>query len=238
MKYLTHIARLTTPAAMVVFLTYELSRSLSVTGLWYAALLLGSAATAVGIEIVGILAGHTLEGYWRLGDAWRSFLAFALLVAYTIAAVYVLRGTAVLTAVPIVAAIVYILAALADGLHAAEGRQEQETAAALDYDLEHRRAEDDHRRKMEAAEMRLRHEERLARIQVKKAAPRQEARQDNRQDADNLPDDWRQLTDRQRYELAHATREERDETFPELADRTRREWHKRLDQLAAQNGSH
>lgn len=171
MKHLAHIARITTPAAMVVFLSYELSRSLAVTGWWYAFLLMGSVATAVGIEIVGILAGHTLEGYWRLGDTGRGFLAFVLLLAYTVAAVYVLRGNAVLTAVPIVAAIVYILAALADGLHTAENQQEQEAAAALDYDLESRRAEDEHRRRMEAAELRLKHEERLARIEAKKAAP-------------------------------------------------------------------
>jgi hypothetical protein len=167
MKYLTHIARITTPAAMVVFLSYELSRSLAVTGWWYAFLLIGSLATAIGVEIVGILAGHTLEGYWRLRDAWRSLLALALLLAYTIAAVHILRHNPTLAVVPIIAAIVYILAALADGLHTAETHQEQQAAATLEYDLQRQRAEDDHRRRMQAAELRLKHEAKLARIQAR-----------------------------------------------------------------------
>lgn len=154
---------------MVVFLSYELSRSLAVTGWWYTFLLLGSVATAIGIEIVGILAGHTLEGYWRLGDTWRSLLAFTLLLTYTTAAVYVLRHTPTLAIVPIIAAIVYILAALADGLHATTGRQEHQAAATLQYDLERQRAEDQHRRKMEAAQLRLKHEAKLARMQTRPA---------------------------------------------------------------------
>jgi hypothetical protein len=79
------------------------------------------------------------------------------------------------------------------------------------------------------------HEERPARIQAQHTSP---GRQDIRQDAGNLPDDWRQLTNGQRRDLAHATREEREDMFPELAGRTRREWHRRLDEIAAQNGSY
>ena len=55
---------------------------------------------------------------------------------------------------------------------------------------------------------------------------------------EEISTDWRRLTDRQRYDLAHATREERAEIMPELADRTRRLWHERLDEIAAQNGSY
>lgn len=167
MKHLSMVARIITPAAMVVFLSHELSRSLAVSGWWAAFLLIGSVATAAGIEIVGILAGHTLEGYWRLGDTWRSFLALVLLAVYTAAAVYILRGNPVLSVVPVVAAIVYVLAALSDGLHTAVIRQEGEAAASQDYDQERRRADDDHRRRMEAAELRLKHDERLARIKAR-----------------------------------------------------------------------
>lgn len=137
MRHLSVAARILTPLAMVVFLSYELSQSLAVTGLWYIALLIGSVCTAVGIEIVGILAGHTLEGYWRIGDAWRGLLSFALLLAYTVTAVYILAGTS-LVIVPIIAAIVYILASLTDGLETAVNRQEVATAVNQSFDLEQR----------------------------------------------------------------------------------------------------
>lgn len=61
-------------------------------------------------------------------------------------------------------------------------------------------------------------------------------RQDTRRDNGILPTDWRQLSRQQRHVLAGSTREERENMFPELADRTRREWHSRLDKIAA-NGS-
>lgn len=148
MKHLSIAARILTPLAMVVFLSYELSQSLAVTGLWYVALLIGSVCTAVGIEIVGILAGHTLEGYWRIGDAWRGLLSFALLLAYTVTAVYILAGTSLII-VPIIAAIVYILASLTDGLETAVNRQEVATAVRQTFDLEQEARENDHRREME-----------------------------------------------------------------------------------------
>jgi hypothetical protein len=66
---------------------------------------------------------------------------------------------------------------------------------------------------------------------------RQEKRQEKRQDAGDLPTDYRLLTAEQRYELAHLTRVERNKMMPNLAARTRRAWHERLDKVAAQNGS-
>lgn len=150
MRHLSLLARIITPAAMVVFLSHELSRSLDVRDWWYAALLVGSVLTAVGIEIVGILAGHALEGFWRLGDMWRSLLSFSLLLIYSVTAVAILRGNPVLVFVPIVAAIVYILAALTDGLETAVSQQQDETAAQLNYDIERQRADDQHRRDMES----------------------------------------------------------------------------------------
>lgn len=67
--------------------------------------------------------------------------------------------------------------------------------------------------------------------------PARKERQEERQLAGNLPSDWRKLSDNDRYEFAHATREERDRMMPEVAERTRRLWHERGDEIAAQNGS-
>ncbi|NJN53573.1 MAG: hypothetical protein HC804_01755 [Anaerolineae bacterium] len=166
---LSFFARVCTPAAMVVFLSYELSQSLAVTGWWQVAMLAGSVATAVGIEIVGILAGHTLEGYWRIGDVGRAALSFVLLLLYTCTAVYVLKGNTVLMVVPIVAMVVYLVAALADGLQTAVSQQEESTAVQSAYDLERQRADDEHQRKLEAAKLKLAHEEKLARLQMRAA---------------------------------------------------------------------
>ena len=91
MKHLSTLARIITPLAMVVFLAYEINQSMTVTGWWRFALLIGSIGTAIGIEIVGILAGHALDGFWQLGDKTRTRLSLVLLVVYTAVAVYILR---------------------------------------------------------------------------------------------------------------------------------------------------
>lgn len=75
----------------------------------------------------------------------------------------------------------------------------------------------------------------LAKIE---SGPAKNRRQENGKIDGNLPHDWRQLSRQQRHDLAHATREERDEMIPELADRTRRLWHERLDKIAVQNGNY
>lgn len=161
MKQLSMIARILTPLAMVVFLAHEISQTLPTESWWYWLMLAGAACTAVGIEIVGILAGHTMEGFWRMGDPGRAVLAFLLLLTYTAVAVYILRGTA-LVVVPVIAAIVYVLAALTDGLHTAENQQAQDTAVRSRFDLQ-QEAQD---RELERT---IRKERELAKISAKYA---------------------------------------------------------------------
>lgn len=74
--------------------------------------------------------------------------------------------------------------------------------------------------------------------QQKATVAPQPQRQDVRRVSGELPTDWRQLSRQDRRVLAHAPREKREEMFPELAERTRREWHNRLDKIAAQNGEY
>ena len=62
-KYISIIARVLTPLAMVVFLAYEIQKSQSVdNSIWQIAIVVGAIATAVGVEAVGLLSGHNLEG--------------------------------------------------------------------------------------------------------------------------------------------------------------------------------
>jgi hypothetical protein len=128
-KHLSTAGRVLTPLSMVVFLTWEISQSVAVAGqAWTIALLLGAAGSAVGIEVVGILAGHNVEAFWKRGDPARTAVSLALLGAYTVAGLYILRGTAVLMPVPIIAAIVYIVSALAESA-IVEDEQGRATAA-------------------------------------------------------------------------------------------------------------
>lgn len=136
MKRLTIIGRVATPAAMVVFMTYEISRSMAVTGGWLVAIVIGAALTAVGIEVVGILSGHALETSWRVGDQWRALLALALLLIYTVGAVYILRRNDTIMPVPIIAAIVYVVAALVDGLERQVAQEETAVSQRESVDLE------------------------------------------------------------------------------------------------------
>ena len=79
----------------------------------------------------------------------------------------------------------------------------------------------------------------MERIRTKEAAkPTATSRQDTRQDTGNLPADWRQVTPAQRHELAHMTREQRAKIMPELSERAERDWHNRLDEIAAKNGAY
>ena len=122
-KHLPTIGRIFTPAAMLVVLTYEISTSQNVTGAWLWAILIGAAATAVGVEAVGILAGHTFEAYWRVGDNGRARLALALLGVYTIAGLVILWGNWALMPIPIIAAVVYLVSGLAESLTAQQAKE-------------------------------------------------------------------------------------------------------------------
>ena len=129
------IGRVATPAAMVVFLAYEISSSQQVSGWWQTAVVIGAIATAVGIEIVGILSGHALDGFWRVGDRPRSVVAFVLLIVYTAAGVFILRHNQSLVVIPIIAAVLYIVAALVDGLEAKASIEADKEAKRTAFNL-------------------------------------------------------------------------------------------------------
>lgn len=233
-KHLPTVGRIFTPAAMLVVLTYEISTSQDdITGAWVWAILAGAAATAVGVEAVGILAGHTFEAYWRVGDNGRARLALALLGVYTVAGLIILWGNWALMPIPIIAAVVYLVSGLAESLTVQQAKEAANNERLAAFELEQRAKDREWQRQLEAKKLEADTAVKLARVEAKAATS---TRQEARHDSGNLPGDWRQLTKQQRHKIAHATREEREEMMPELADRTRREWHKRADKIAAQNG--
>lgn len=201
------------------------------SGLWYLAIPV-AALSAFGLEATGILAGHLLTTFATHKHLGRATLSGLILLAYSAIGINELKGSAG-AIMFLIAFLIYLLVALRHTL-TDEVTAEQNQA---DYQRQLEAQERQHQRQLEAEKLRLTHQEKLARIQAKRAAPpRQQQRQDTRQDTANMPEDWRQLTSQQRHQLAHASREEREKMFPELASRTRRAWHSRLDEIAAQNG--
>ncbi|HIP70086.1 MAG TPA: hypothetical protein EYH05_01665 [Anaerolineae bacterium] len=150
-KYLSLIGRIFTPLAMVVFLTLEISQSIQADDTWRVAVVIGAAATAVGIEVTGMLAGHGLEGYWRAKDKYRAALSLFLLMIYSGAAMYMLRHNTILLPLPSIAAIVYLAAALTESL------EEQKEASA---------SETNWQRQQQAAATERQHQLELARLQA------------------------------------------------------------------------
>lgn len=174
-KHLSLLGRITTPAAMVVFMAYEINRSMVVEGYWNIFVLLGAVLTAVGVEIVGILSGSTLEGFWRQGNAQKSLLSLFLLIVYTGAAVFILRGNSTLWPVPIVAAVVYLVSALADGRELEERKQERSERDDVAWErrrvIERERMEHEARLRKDELAAQVKIEQVRAKVKISQTAP-------------------------------------------------------------------
>lgn len=135
-KHLPTIGRVFTPMAMLVFLTYEIVGSQTVTGGWRVAVLIGAGLTSIGVEVVGIMAGHTFEGYWRTGDKVRTAVSFFLLMIYMIAGIVILRHNSALLPIPVIATVVYLVSALAQSLEIEQAKVGTADEARMAFDLE------------------------------------------------------------------------------------------------------
>lgn len=232
--YLSLIAMIAVPLAPAFFFGHAVYTAVvSLPAAAWIAVTVGVMA-ALGLELVGILAGHVANTAWRLGDYGRAVLGGLIMAVYVVIGVVELWGS-IGAVMFLIAPLVYLLAALQEGLHTAVNQQAAETAVSRQQEQEDRRQQRDHEQRMELERLRLAHEEKLARIAAK---PQPQPRQIARQVTGNLPHDWRQLTGQQRHDLAHLTREGREAMMPELSERARRDWHNRLDEIAAQNGSY
>jgi lysylphosphatidylglycerol synthetase-like protein (DUF2156 family) len=232
---ITVIAMIAMPAAAAINFgdaAYDALLSRVETAVYLA--ITGGIATGIGFEAVGILAGHlAVTFYSRKDDRW--LLAAAALLVYIVIGMVELWAIPLARFVPLLAGLVYLLAGLQ---HEVVNEAEQETAVSakrLDFELEQarldREAEREMKRKVQADNTAVK----LAEIQAKTTGTN---RQDAGQPAGKIPGDWRKVTKRQRRELAHMTREKREEMFPKLSPRARRDWHSRLDEIAALNGSY
>lgn len=225
------LAMILTPVGAVIFFGWRVYTAVyTETSSDWLAIPAGIAA-AVGLEMVGIFAGHLAMELWQRKDG-RAWLAVGIMVVYVAIGVIELAGT-IGQVMFLIAPLVYVLVGLRQAVDEQVGRETAVSQTKLDFQLEQARLDKEIDRRIKLEKQQAANAAKLARID--KAATSK--RQDTRQDTGTLPSDWRQLTDTQRHDLAHLPRVEREQIMPELADRTRRLWHERLDEIAAQNGS-
>jgi hypothetical protein len=234
-KHLPTIGRIFTPAAMLVVLTYEITTSQTVTGGWAIAILIGAAATAVGIEAVGILAGHTFEAYWRAGDNGRARLALLLLGIYTAAGVYILWGNRALLPIPVVAAVVYLVSGLAESLTAAQVQQARQTAVRSAFELEQEREDRELERELRRQQQADDTAVQLAKIEVKAKTVTNRVN-NSRSDAGQLPGDFRLLTHADKRLITTLTTGELEE-MAGISDSTARRWKRQVAANGHLNGA-
>lgn len=173
-KVLIWSAIISTPAAMVVFLTLEISKSVNApdTLIWRGAILIGAFLSSVGIESTGILSGHALERFTRRKEWVRAFIVGVLLIVYTAVAMRILWENDALRFVPLVAAVVYVLAALIDGVEHVEVIEQEQQTKLNGFNLEERAKEAEHRREMESKQLEL---DANARVQIELAREQNQA---------------------------------------------------------------
>ena len=182
-------------------------------------------AGAVGLELVGILAGHVTNAAWLQQDRGRAIIGGAILITYVAIGVAELWGT-IGAVMFLIAPLVYLLAALQDGLKTAVATQRDD----LDFERAQLAADRETARQIKIETAR-------AKLAGNAGEKRAGSPARNGQEMGGFPADWRQLTNAQRRHLAHLSRSERAEMLPQMAERTRRDWNRKLDEIAAQNGS-
>jgi hypothetical protein len=233
-SHLSILAMVAVPIAPAFYFGFEVARDVynmvfgwlnhSLTAGIFAGLI--GLGAVIGLELVGILSGHNIVKYFSLGMHKIAAVCGLILIAYVALGIVGLeefwsKGVVMFLTAPLV----YVLASMQQTAENIHTRRDENEQTLLEFELAEKAKDNEAKR-----QIKLKKE--LAKIQPKQ-------RQNERQDSGNLnifPADWRQLTRQQKHQLAHLTREERDNIMPEIATRTRRDWHKKLDQIAAQNG--
>jgi len=121
--------------------------------------------SAAGLEVVGILSGHTSMEFWKRRDKERAIIAAVIMVLYTGIGMYQLRATtgAIMF---LIAPMVYILVALRHSLGEEKTTEKQQAIHGRRVEAQER----EHRQRLEAAQLKLKHEENLAKINAKATA--------------------------------------------------------------------
>ena len=151
--YLGWIAVVAVPIAPVFFFAHKIYNvALTMAGSFWLSLSVG-VISAIGLEIVGIYAGHTAMEFWRRGDNTRAAISGAIMLAYVAIGVWEWWGT-VGVVMFVIAPLVYVLLALQEMLKTEDAKE----ADAVVFEQDEKIKDNDFKRQMIAERQRLKHE--------------------------------------------------------------------------------
>lgn len=110
--------------------------------------------SAIGLEIIGILAGHLAMEFWRSGNMSRAYVAAGIMGVYVIIGVWELWGT-VGAVMFIIAPLVYVLVALRQvaDQEATEHARNEKRSIVIDYRAKEAAAQRDHEARLRKMEL-------------------------------------------------------------------------------------
>jgi hypothetical protein len=223
MKYST-LTRITVPAAMVAFLTIEITKQQAAVGLLVYVIAAAAFLSSVGIELWGITAGDNLKKAWADGSGKAS--TAVQMVAYVAVAGWMLRTNDTLLVLPLVAALAYVASAWADGYQEAE-RQTVERSA---WEQGQEEKDRDFQRQLDLKKLEADTAVKLARVEAKTVT---KPAVTSGQMSGQLPGDFRLLTTEHKDMIGALTSGELAE-MAAISDRTARRWKEKV----AANGYH
>lgn len=168
----------------------------------------GGVFTGLGMELLGVLAGHlSVTLYGRRDGRWLT--AAVAMLAYVAVGTVELWGVPMARFIPFLAAVVYVLVGL---------NYEVETAVVDERQDE--REEKDFKRRLRWQKTKMRHEEKMAQIQAKAARTSPVT-------SGQFPGDFRLLSDEQKQQIVGMTTGELVETA-DISDSTARRWKRKV----------
>jgi len=132
--FLGWLAMVLTPVGAVIFFGWRVYTAVNAeTGTAWLAIPAGIAA-AVGLEMVGIFAGHMSMELWQRKDG-RAWLAVGIMAVYVAIGVVELRGTIGMVMF-LIAPLVYVLVGLRQSVDEEKGKETAVSSKRLDFQLE------------------------------------------------------------------------------------------------------
>ncbi len=157
------IAIVAVPIAPVFFFAWDVYKEvLGRANYWLLAAGVGL-VSAIGLELVGVLAGHLAMEFWRTGNTQRAILSGGIMGVYVLIGVVQLWGTIGMVMF-IIAPLVYVLVALRQVAEqeATEQARHEKRSVVIDYRAKEAQAERQH--KLELERLRLANEVKLAKV--------------------------------------------------------------------------
>lgn len=176
--YLGWLAIVAVPIAPVFFFAWDVYQEvLTRANYWLLAAGVGL-VSAIGLELVGVLAGHLAMEFWRTGNTQRAILSGGIMGVYVLIGVIQLWGTIGMVMF-IIAPLVYVLVALRQVAEqeATEHARHEKRSIVIDYRAKEAQADRQHQ--LELERLRLANEVKLAKVQASTmpALPAQEPAQ-------------------------------------------------------------